>query len=167
MFQNHLYFFHMKSFRFILSLVVLLTISCSKNEPSHEVEPEKADQLKFSVDNNYLLKNNVRFDVKGVVYVPGYPGYLPWEIETSTSLPSNLKSSIYTDISNIKRMGANTIRFWGAPKYCYEALKSIGGLYFIQTIWIKGDEPDFQNSTFKETTKEYIRQVVDRVYSVF
>ena len=102
-----------------------------------------------------------------MVYVPGYPGYLPWEIEKSTSLPAELRTSISTDISNIKAMGVNTIRFWGAPKYCYEALKNIGDLHFIQTIWIKGDEPDFQNNVFKETTKSYIREVVDRIYSVF
>ena len=64
-------------------------------------------------------------------------------------------------------MGANTIRFWGAPKYCYEALKNIGDLNFIQVIWIKDDEPDFQNPLFKEDTKKYIRQVIDRIYTVF
>ena len=121
----------------------------------------------FGVDNNYILKNNLPFQIKGVVYVPGYPGFLPWEIENSTSLPVELRNSIYTDISNIKAMGANTIRFWGAPKYCYEALKNVEDLYFIQTIWIKGDEPDFQNPLFKENTKTYIREVIDRIYSVF
>tara|TARA_Y100000385_G_scaffold14347_1_gene14637 strand:+ start:2050 stop:2682 length:633 start_codon:yes stop_codon:yes gene_type:complete len=64
-------------------------------------------------------------------------------------------------------MGANTIRFWGAPKYCYEALKNLEDLYFIQTIWIKGDKLDFQNPLFKENTKTYIREVIDRIYSVF
>jgi len=67
----------------------------------------------------------------------------------------------------MKALGANTIRFWGAPKYCYEAIKTIEDLYFIQTIWIKGDEPDFQNALFKENTKSYIREVIDRIYSVF
>ena len=38
---------------------------------------------------------------------------------------------------------------------------------FIQTIWIKGDEPDFQSAEFKESTKTYIREVIDRIYSVF
>lgn len=38
---------------------------------------------------------------------------------------------------------------------------------FIQTIWIDGEYPDFQNSEFKETTKSYIRVVIDRIYSVF
>ncbi len=102
-----------------------------------------------------------------MVYVPGYPGYLPWEIEKSRSLPTELKNNIFTDIANIMAMGANTIRFWGAPKYCYEALKKVGDLYFIQTIWIKGDEADFQNTAFKETTKAYIREVIDRIYAVF
>lgn len=160
----------------IIVLGCTISFSCNKdgstiNETPSEIEniepPAQVEDISFTVDNNYILKNNVPFQVKGVVYVPGYPGYLPWDIEKSTSLPMELKNSISTDISNIKAMGANTIRFWGAPKYCYEALKDIGGLNFIQTIWIKGDEPDVQNTAFKETTKSYIREVVDRIYSVY
>jgi len=85
----------------------------------------------FTTDENFILKNDAPLNIKGVVYVPAYPGFLPWELETSTSLPVNLKQSIDTDINNIKAMGANTIRFWGAPKYCYEAIKNIGGLNFL------------------------------------
>lgn len=148
-------------------LGVIIVGSCNKDEPVSIENPNKVENISFSVDNNYILKNNLPFQIKGVVYVPGYPGYLPWEIEKSTSLPAELRNSISTDISNIKAIGANTIRFWGAPKYCYEVLKNVGDLNFIQTIWIKGDEPDFQNTVFKETTKSYIREVVDRIYSVF
>jgi hypothetical protein len=39
--------------------------------------------------------------------------------------------------------------------------------YFLQTIWIQIDAADFQNETFKESTKTYIRQVIDRIYEVF
>lgn len=105
--------------------------------------------------------------VQGIVYVPGYPGYLPWDIEQSTSLPAKLKASIDQDIADIKNMGANTIRFWGAPRYCYEALKNVGDLHIIQTIWIDSEQPDFQDSVFKDQTRSYIRSVVDRIYSVF
>ena len=35
----------------------------------------------FHVDNHHILKNNIPFEVKGVVYVPGYPVMLPWDIE--------------------------------------------------------------------------------------
>jgi len=158
----------MNKFQFIFVLLgVIIVGSCNKDETVSFENPNEVENISFSVDNNYILKNNLPFQIKGVVYVPGYPGYLPWEIENSTSLPSELRNSISTDISNIKAMGANTIRFWGAPKYCYEALKNVENLNFIQTIWIKGDEPDFQNSVFKETTKSYIREVVDRIYSVF
>ena len=115
----------------------------------------------------YILKNGEPFHVRGVVYVPGYPGYMPWDIENSTNLPSKLKESIEIDLVNIRAMGANTIRFWGAPEYCYELLKDIDSLHFIQTIWFDGAQNDFQDSTFKENTKAYIRSVVDRVYSVF
>ncbi len=121
----------------------------------------------FSVTTDFILKNDILFKVKGVVYVPGYPGFLPWEIERSTSLPANLKQSIETDISNIKALGANTIRFWGAPKFCYEAVKNAGELNFIQTIWINGDQGDFHETAFKETTKEYIREVIDKIYAVY
>jgi hypothetical protein len=158
----------MNKFKILIVLLgVIIASSCNKDETIAIESPIELENTSFSVDNHYILKNNVPFIIKGVVYVPGYPGYLPWEIENSTSLPVKLRNSISTDISNIKAMGANTIRFWGAPKYCYEALKNVGDLYFIQTIWIKGDEPDFQNVVFKETTKSYIRTVIDRIYSVF
>ena len=152
---------------FFLLLIFVIASSCNKDETGSIENPNEMGNTSFGVDNNYILKNNLPFQIKGVVYVPGYPGFLPWEIENSTSLPVELRNSIYTDISNIKAMGANTIRFWGAPKYCYEALKNVEDLYFIQTIWIKGDEPDFQNPLFKENTKTYIREVIDRIYSVF
>ena len=151
---------------FSLLILVVLLGSCRDKQPISNENPITNDNH-FGVNDHYILKNNKPFQVKGVVYVPGYPGFLPWEIENSTSLPVDLQNSITTDIQNIKDMGANTIRFWGAPKFCYEALKNVGGLNFIQVIWIKGDEPDFQKPQFKETTKTYIRQVIDRIYSVF
>ena len=152
----------MNKFQIIFVLLGFIFVS------SCNIEDNKTgENIRFSVDNNYILKNNIPYPIKGVVYVPGYPGYLPWEIEKSTLLPAELKYNIFTDIANIKAMGANTIRFWGAPKYCYEALKKVGDLYFIQTIWIKGDEADFQNTAFKETTKAYIREVINRIYAVF
>ena len=141
--------------------------SCTKSATLSIDDPIEIENISFGVNNHYILRNSIPFIIKGVVYVPGYPGYLPWEIENSTSLPNDLKNSISTDLSNIKAMGANTIRFWGTPKYCYEALKNGEDLYFIQTIWIKGDEPDFQNMVFKENTKTYIKEVIDRIYSVF
>ena len=141
--------------------------SCN-NDDTESIEPtDEIEFTGFSVNDHRILKNNLPFQIKGVVYVPGYPGYLPWEIESATTLPQELSNSIEADLSNIKAMGANTVRFWGAPKYCYEALKNVGDLNFIQTIWIKGDEPDFQSAEFKESTKTYIREVIDRIYSVF
>lgn len=135
------------------------------NDEYETVDPQVSNN--FSVATDFILKDDVFFKVKGVVYVPGYPGYLPWEIEQSTSLPDNLKQRIETDIANIKALGANTIRFWGAAKYCYEALKNEGELNFIQTIWINGDQEDFHAIAFKETTKEYIREVIDKIYAVY
>ena len=158
----------MRKYKLILiTLLIIVLFSCDKNEKLANEKPIQEKGVNFSVDNNYILKNNIPFKIKGVVYVPGYPGFLPWEIENSISLPIELKKSISSDITEIKLMGANTIRFWGAPKYCYEALKNIGDLNFIQVIWIKDDEPDFQNPLFKEDTKKYIRQVIDRIYTVF
>jgi len=150
----------------VLFLIMILFIcSCSMQNEIDELVNENDN--KFGVDNNFILKNNAPLNIRGVVYVPGYPGYLPWEIEQFTSLPNNLKESINNDIANIKAMGANTIRFWGAPKHCYIALKNEGDLNFIQTIWIDDSYHDFQDSAFKEITKNYIRKVVDRIYSVF
>ena len=70
---------------------------------------------RFSVDADYIYKNGERFDLKGVVYVPGQPGYLPWEIEGMVSLPAEVESRIDSDLAGIKALGANTVRLWGAP----------------------------------------------------
>lgn len=152
---------------FLLLLIYLLLNACHKSETGLTDNPDEQENNRFSVGPNYILKNNRPFQIKGVVYVPGYPGFLPWEIEKASVLPEKLRNSIDVDIQNIKAMGANTIRLWGAPSYCYEALKNAGDLYFIQVIWIKGDEPDLQNPSFKEHTKTYIREVIDRIYAVF
>lgn len=142
--------------RLILTLSIFgLFVSCSEDVDNYnnENQPENEEEItsnQFSVDDNFILKNEIPINIKGVVYVPGYPGFLPWEIEQSTSLPNNLKESINNDIAIIKAMGANTIRFWGAPKHCYTALQALGDLNFIQTIWIDGAVPDFQDVTFKE-----------------
>lgn len=122
---------------------------------------------RFSVDADYIYKNGERFDLKGVVYVPSLPGYLPWEIEDMTSLPADMISRIDTDLANIKALGANTVRLWGAPGYCYEAIRTQGGLNILQTIWVDGHVSDFQSADFKIQTKRYIRSVVDRVYAAF
>jgi hypothetical protein len=157
----------------MLFFILIFSISsCSEqnefNDKTNDDEiVEESNSNIYSVDNNFILKNDIPLNIKGVVYVPGYPGYLPWEIEQSTSLTNNLKESIKNDIANIKAMGANTIRFWGAPRHCYIALQDVGNLNFIQTIWIDGSNPDFQDSIFKETIKSYIRNVIDRIYSVF
>lgn len=156
----------------LFALLIFLMSSCSNSiENENTVDDieivEESNGNSYSVDNNFILKNDIPLSIKGVVYVPGYPGYLPWEIEQSISLPNNLKESITNDITNIKALGANTIRFWGAPKHCYTALQNVGELNFIQTIWIDGSYPDFQDPDFKETTKTYIRNVIDRIYSVF
>ena len=157
-------------------LIVIILSNCNGKQNLDELSngddneneiPDSQIPNKFSVDNDFILKNDDLYHVKGIVYVPGYPGFLPWEIEQSVSLPIQLKQSIATDIANIKALGANTIRFWGAPTYCYEALKDDGELNFIQTIWIDGEQDDLHNATFKETTKKNIRDVIDKIYSVY
>ena len=158
----------------IVLLLALHTFTNCKKQPNTIELPDIDDKEtevpilnSFSVNSNYILKNDVPFPIKGIVYVPCYPGYLPWELEQSASLPYNLKQSIDKDMQNIKAMGANTIRFWGAPKYCYESIKKTGDLFFIQTIWINGDQSDFHDTEFKIATKAYIKEVVDRIYSVY
>jgi hypothetical protein len=152
-----------------LSVILLLMIcSCTKEKSNPNVViPTSPTADIYSVNNHYILKNDLPFEVKGVVYVPGYPGTLPWETEQNTNLPLNFSNSINQDMINIKVMGANTVRLWGAPKKCYESIKAVGGLSILQTIWINGDQVDFQDPTFKSNTKTYIRSVIDRIYSVY
>ncbi|NIM50741.1 MAG: hypothetical protein GTO22_16065 [Gemmatimonadales bacterium] len=121
----------------------------------------------FSTDGDHILKDGEPFFIRGVVYVPGYPGYLPWEIETAAALPERLRNSIDRDIAEIAAMGANTIRFWGAPKYCYQSIKQAGNLFFLQTLWIDTEVSDLHDPQFKEQTRGYIRSVIDRIHSVY
>lgn len=138
----------------------ILLVAC-KNDDFEE------HQISYSVNEHNILVNNTIMEIRGIVYVPSYPGILPWEIENSTNLPSNLKKSIKDDIAQIKQMGANTIRFWGAPEYCYQAVKEVQDLHILQTLWIDGEQVDFLDSIFVENTKNYFRDVIDRIYSVF
>ncbi len=121
----------------------------------------------FSTDGDHILKDGKPFSIRGVVYVPGYPGYLPWDVEVASSLPERLRKSIDRDIAQISAMGANTIRFWGAPKYCYQSLKQVGNLFFLQTLWIDTEVRDVHDPQFEEETRAYIRSVIDRVHSVY
>jgi hypothetical protein len=134
--------------------------------PSTSGEPVDAPN-RFSVDADFIYKDGERFDLKGVVYVPGEPGYLPWEIEGMASLPAEVISRIDMDLAGIKALGANTVRLWGAPAYCYEAISALGGLNILQTIWFDGHFSDFQNPVFKTQSRSYIRTVVDRVYAAY
>ncbi len=154
---------------FKLTVLVIFTLcACTKEKSNiNIVTPTAPVADNYAVNNHFILKNDIPFVIKGVVYVPGYPGTLPWETEQNTNLPPNFSNSIDQDFINIKAMGANTIRLWGAPKKCYESIKSIGGLSILQTIWINGDQVDFQDATFKANTKTYIRSVIDRIYSVY
>lgn len=152
----------------VIVFTFFILCSCTREKPQINITTTAHSVAdKYSVNNHFILKNDIPFEIKGVVYVPGYPGTLPWETEQNTNLSSNFSNSIYQDISNIKAMGANTVRLWGAPKKCYESIKSIGGLSILQTIWINGDQVDFQDPTFKANTKTYIRSVIDRIYSVY
>jgi hypothetical protein len=152
----------------IISLFCLQSCGGGSGEsaPSPPDEPDVI-QVQFNVDADFIYKDGERFDIRGVVYVPGQPGYLPWEIEGMTSLPAEVVSRIDEDLAGIKALGANTVRFWGAPAYCYEAVRALGDLNILQTIWIDGAVGDFQDATFKGQTKDYIRTVVDRVYAAY
>lgn len=137
------------------------TESCSTG-----AEPD-CPPARFSVDADFIYKDAERFDLKGVVYVPGQPGYLPWEIEGMSSLPADVVARIDEDLAGIKALGANTVRLWGAPAYCYEAIRALGGIHILQTIWFDGHVGDFQDTAFKIQSKSYIRTVVDRVYAAY
>lgn len=153
---------------FLCLLFCVNIISCTEKKiATLPGQNPSALTYNFTVDQNKIIKNGIPFDVKGVVYVPFYPGFLPWEIERQTTLSTEQNNRIEEDIRLITSMGANTIRLWGAPKKCYEAIKQQGNIHFIQTIWIDGEQTDFQEPGFKESTKTYIREVVDRIYGVY
>jgi len=141
-------------------LMGLLLIACKSDD--FEEHP-----MSYSVNDHNILVNGEILEIRGIVYIPGYPGYLPWEIENSTNLSSNLKNSILDDIAHIKELGANTIRLWGAPEYCYQAVKEVGDLHILQTLWVDGEQSDFFDSVFVENTKNYFRDVINRIYGVF
>jgi hypothetical protein len=130
------------------------------------VEPS-CPPAQFSVDADFIYKDGERFDLRGVVYVPGEPGYLPWEIEGMEDLPAEVVSRIDADLAGIKALGANTVRLWGAPAYCYEVVRALGGLDILQTIWLDGEVGDFQDAAFKTQSRSYIRAVIDRVYAAY
>jgi len=137
------------------------TPSCSTG-----IEPG-CPPARFTVDSDFIYKDGERFDLRGVVYVPGEPGYLPWEIEPMASLPADVIARIDADLAGIKALGANSVRLWGAPGYCYEAVRELGGLDILQTIWLDAEVVDFQDAAFKTQSKTYIRTVVDRVYDAY
>lgn len=147
--------------RIILFLAILIFFTACESW-----FPDRNSTL-FEVDEHHFLKNGIPFIVKGVVYVPYYPGYLPQTIEEMTTLPEQLQQRFFEDIRHIKGLGANTIRLWGAPRACYDMIDSIGGLHIIQTIWIDGSVNDLQSPEFKETTRAYIRRIVDRIHGAF
>jgi hypothetical protein len=121
----------------------------------------------FTVGRDHVLKDGQPFKVRGVVYVPTYPGHIPWDMETAFSLPEKLQNSIDRDLAQIADMGANTVRLWGAPRYAYEAVAELGTLHIIQTLWVGTEVDDLHDESFKETTRAYIRSVVDRINDVF
>ncbi|WP_371372844.1 hypothetical protein [Thalassotalea aquiviva] len=167
--------------RYLLVMLSLALVGCGGSSSSTtQVEPSLPETSQppiiptpdpllsdYSTSLHYIEYLNDPFDIKAVVYVPAYPGYLPWELEQQSQLPESLQTRIDIDIANIKNMGANTIRFWGAPEYCYQALKKQGDLHFIQTIWIDSHADDYQDPGFKQQTKAYIREVIDRIYGVY
>ncbi len=121
----------------------------------------------FAAGKNDLLKDGQPFFVRGVVYVPFLPGMLPWELADRKQIPEELQSKILKDLKDIKAMGANTVRFWDAPRFAYQALKEAGGLALIQTVWFDVKQNDLQDEAFKKKCKGAISKTIDRVYSVY
>ena len=158
------------SLRWLLVCGLVFLQSCGGGSgPGSPNIPDEPDNrpARFSVDADFIYRDGQRFDLRGVVYVPGQPGYLPWEIEGLASLPVDVMSRIDADLAGIRATGANTVRLWGAPAYCYQAIRTLGGLNILQTIWLDGEVGDFQDAAFKNQSKNYIRTVVDRVYAAW
>lgn len=167
--KNKVSLFYLIPFIIILPFLFCCDIQDKSDSVQSEQELAQSYNNIFTVNNDNILKNNKIFNIKGIVYVPGYPGYLPWELETTASadIKTDLKNSIRNDLNNITLTGANTVRFWGAPQFCYEVIKEIGTLNILQTVWFDGEVPDLQNTTYKQQCKNYIIQVVDRIYTAY
>ena len=85
----------------------------------------------FTTNDHSILLNQAPLDIKGVVYTPNYPGNLPWDIERSV-LSTAYENSILNDVSNIKEMGANTIRLWTLPFILIKRLKKQEGSFYYK-----------------------------------
>jgi len=66
-----------KQIFFFFLLIFIIVCSCNKEQPVSAENPIDMGNTSFDVNDHYILKNNVPFIVRGVVYVAGYPGYLP------------------------------------------------------------------------------------------
>jgi hypothetical protein len=150
----------MKKIPIYILFILLIFSACDLNH-------HKDRYSEFSVNHDQFILNNDIYDIKGVVYVPSYPGYMPQDIELMDTLPELLYDRFYDDLTDIKAMGANTVRLWGAPADCYRMIDQIGGLTIFQTIWINTDVSDLQDQSFKASTIQYIQTVIDRVHSGF
>tara|TARA_Y100000385_G_scaffold14347_1_gene14636 strand:+ start:1769 stop:2005 length:237 start_codon:yes stop_codon:yes gene_type:complete len=72
---------------FFLLLIFVIASSCNKDETGSIENPIEMGNTSFGVDNNYILKNNLPFQIKGVVYVPGYPGFCHGKLKTQHHCP--------------------------------------------------------------------------------
>lgn len=126
-----------------------------------------ASAAEYQTGEDGFSKAGRPFTVRGVVYVPCYPGFLPWDLAREKDLSQELKSRIVEDLQAIKAMGANTVRLWDAPLDCYKAIQEAGDLAVIQTIWFDVDAWDLQDETFKIKCRNKIKEVVDRISSIY
>ncbi len=119
----------------------------------------------FSTSSDNIIVDGETLDVRGVVYVPFAPGYLPWDFEYDTQLPDVLINRINDDIDSINAMGVNTIRLWGAPRYCYDRIAKKTDILILQTIWLDGEHADFSSSDFISSSKAIIDEVTEKIFS--
>ena len=81
--------------RIICWILILGLLACEQPALEMEEETDEPGVHHFDVNDNHILKNGDPFFIKGVVYVPAYPGFLPWEIENATTLPPEIVSRPY------------------------------------------------------------------------
>lgn len=150
----------------ILLLIVFVSLNILIYLPQLISSSEVKNTNIFTVDKDYIYLNGKKFLVKGINYMPEYPGELPWELNKLKPFPEKIRKRILNDIKNIKSLHANTIRFWGERPYpCFEGAKK-EGLYIFLTIWINGDIKDYQSANFKNFQKKYIRTIIDQVHNL-
>ncbi len=92
----------LKLFLFVITPVITFSLCKKSVNPTNNI----SESIEFCVNIEFILKNGFPFENTAIIYFHGYRGYLPWEIETSTSLPAKFMNSNKLGESNIQSINS-------------------------------------------------------------